>query len=282
MMEVKERQTARFLKTKVLELISSYGIGVDQIFSITCDNGANMLATVRQLKQEAELMAFESEDPDNIERQDKELHTFTAAMCNELQENLNLIRCAVHTLQLAILDVVDKSNTSVKKVTEVAKKFKQIKYKLSFANAPYPPVWGPTRWCGIYKMNSSFLEYESFHKQLAQQFPELDLGDTWEFIKNYEEAFRPLYTCTKSMQSNHVSLPDFYLRWLNSIREVKNLPQNPFSTPLTESLIARLQKLRQSRAFQIALFLDPRLNYKGSKLFTPEEKDQIQVNLIKD
>ncbi|XP_062549966.1 uncharacterized protein LOC134214657 [Armigeres subalbatus] len=282
MLEVQERQTARFLKSQILEVAKSYGIGVDQIFSITCDNGANMLAAVRQLKQEMELLISDSNDVNDMETLDTESHEFTAALNTELQENLNLVRCAVHTLQLAILDVVNKSNASVKAVTDIAKKCKQVKYKLSFktANITYPPVWGPTRWCGIYEMNSSFLTNENFFKQLAQQFPELDLGDTWDFVRNYEQAFKPLYICTKNMQSQHVSLPDFYLQWLMSIMEVSKLAQNPFSAPLREALTSRLQNLRQSRAFRMALYIDPRLNYMGSKLFNLEEKEHIQNYIV--
>ncbi|XP_062551259.1 uncharacterized protein LOC134216373 [Armigeres subalbatus] len=282
MLEVRERQTAKFLKTKIMEVVLSYGVVVGQIFSVTCDNGANMLAAVRLLKQEFELLACDSENIDEMERADHEAHEFVAELGNELQENLNLIRCAVHTLQLAILDVINKSNASVKIVTEIAKKCKHVKYTLSFdtAQVSRPPVWGPTRWCGIYEMNDSFLRNEHFFKQLAQQFPELDLGETWQFIQNYVKAYKPLYICTKNMQERHVSLPDFYLQWLLAIMEVSKLKDNPLSTALKDALTSRLEKLRQSRAFKMALYLDPRLNYMGSKLFHPEEKEHIQGYIV--
>ncbi|XP_065084689.1 uncharacterized protein LOC135706932 [Ochlerotatus camptorhynchus] len=279
MLEIKERQTARFLKSKILEVVNSYGVGINQIFSVTCDNGANMLAAVRQLKQEIELLALDSE---YTEEQDKEDHEFTTALNNEFKENLNLVRCAVHTLQLAILDVVDKSNASCRRVTDIAKKCKQIKYKPSFelVKASYPPVWGQTRWGGIFKMMQSFTEQENFFKELALQFPELDLSNDWEFIGNYVQAFKPLYYCTKNMQSEHVSLPDFYLQWLLAVMEVSKLTQNPFATPLTAALTNRIENLKTSRAFKMALYLDPRLNYMGSKLFTSDEKELIQNYII--
>ncbi|XP_029730127.2 uncharacterized protein LOC115267345 [Aedes albopictus] len=255
----------------VLELI--------KFFSVTCDNGANMVATVRELKQEVELLSNDFDNVIEMEKQDNESHEFTAALSNELSENLNLVRCAVHTLQLAILDVVNKSDASVKIVTDIAKKCKHVKYTLSFntANISYPPVWGITRWCGIYEMNQSFVDNEHFFKELAQQFPELELGETWDFIRIYQQAFKPLYLCNKNMQARHVSLPDFYLQWLMAIMEVRKMKQNRFSEPLQEALTKRLQNLLKSRAFKIALYLDPRLNYMGSKLFSSEEKEQIQV-----
>ena len=50
MVEVREKQTAKFLKTKILEVLSKFGIGLDKIFCVTSDNGANMVAAVRELQ----------------------------------------------------------------------------------------------------------------------------------------------------------------------------------------------------------------------------------------
>lgn len=38
-----------------------------------------------------------------------------------------------------------------------------------------------------------------------------DLSSQWEFIKNYEQAFKPLFLTTKNMQADQVSLGDFYM-----------------------------------------------------------------------
>ncbi|XP_021694220.1 uncharacterized protein LOC110674260 [Aedes aegypti] len=246
-----------------------------------------MLAAVRQLKQEYEMEHFswalhEQSDQTDAEQmeQDLEEHKLTAALNSELQENLNLVRCAVHTLQLAILDVVNKSNEDVKMLTEVARKCKTIKFKSAFElqGARYPPVWGATRWGGIYEMVSSFLEQRTFFDKLAEQFPEMDLSLSWTFAEHYEEAFKPLFICTKKMEAAHVSLSDFYLEWMITIQKVKKLQSNPFSEPLVQTLTSRLANLRGSRAFKMALYFDPRLNFAGSTLFNSEEKEEIQVH----
>nr|XP_029713643.1 uncharacterized protein LOC115257827 [Aedes albopictus] len=147
MIEVKERQTAAFLKTKILEVLQSYGVNVDQIFSITVDN-----------------------------------------------------------------ELTPKN---------------------------------------------------------------------WEFIDHYVQAFEPVYICTKKLQERHVSLCDFYIAWLMTISEVRNMFSNPFTQRLTLALTDRLVKLKSSQVFQMALFMDPRLNYLNSKLFTDDEKLHIQ-SCIKD
>lgn len=132
-------------------------------------------------KREYELNHFswEANESDQTEAeqvaQDLEDHKLTAALNSELQENLNLVRCAVHTLQLAILDVVNKTDEDVKKLTEVAKKCQSVKFKSAFEiqGARHPPVWGVTRWGGIYEMISCFLQQRTFFEKLAEQFPEI-------------------------------------------------------------------------------------------------------------
>lgn len=94
----------------------------------------------------------------------------------------------------------------------------------------------------------------------------------------YEQAFKPLFVLTKDMQAEHVSLSDFYLQWLIATQKVKITEPNPFAGQLVTSMNNRLQNLKTSRAFKMALYLDPRLNYAGSKLFSNEEKEEIQVS----
>lgn len=174
MLEVQQRQTASFLKSKVLEIINGYGITIEQIFSVTCDNGANMIATVKLLKRELETEMLRCEDAEEDAANDTE-QKFLESLTEEFQGQLNLVRCAAHTIQLAILDVVNKGNENVRQITDVVKKCKQIKYRTSFElyHASYPPVWNQTRWCGIYLMMESLTKQEVFFRHLAEEFPEL-------------------------------------------------------------------------------------------------------------
>lgn len=80
------------------------------------------------------------------------------------------------------------------------------------------------------------------------------------------------------MEAAHVSLSDFYLEWMITIQKVKKLQSNQFSEPLVQTLTSRLANLRGSRAFKMALYFDPRLNFAGSTLFNSEEKEEIQVH----
>ncbi|XP_055585080.1 uncharacterized protein LOC129737935 [Uranotaenia lowii] len=277
MVHVKERQTASVLSSKILDLLAEYNVPVDHIWSVTVDNGANMLAAVKKLQNEIQIAIIETLEDDDMDDLEPQFD-ITAALTAELQERINLVRCAVHTLQLAILDVVDKSHPKVSSLTDLAKKVKNIKYKTNFDHhgASHPPIWSQTRWGGIFEMVQSFHSQKSFFEQLAIQFPELDLSNHWSFIDSYYDAFKPLYLCTKKMQEHHVSLSDFYIAWLMAMSEVRKCTVNSFVPALLNSLKTRLSALRNSRAFKISLYLDPRINYHGSTFFSPQEKVEIQ------
>lgn len=179
MIEIKERQTAVFLKSKVLEVLETYGVSVEQIFSVTVDNGANMLAAVKQLKMHLDYTLLQQQEDmdmdDGVDEDDDNSRGITESLSVEFQEQLNLIKCSAHTLQLAILDVVDKSNENVKEITTVAKKCKSVKYRTHFEchNASFPPVFNQTRWGGIFSMMDNFYKQKDFFEKLFHDFPEL-------------------------------------------------------------------------------------------------------------
>ncbi|XP_053692107.1 uncharacterized protein LOC128740574 [Sabethes cyaneus] len=62
-----------------------------------------------------------------------------------------------------------------------------------------------------------------------------------------------------------------------AINDVQQLKGNPFAAQLVKTLTDRLVKLKESQAFQMCLYIDPRLNFLNSKLFTNDEKQLIQV-----
>ncbi|XP_058817285.1 uncharacterized protein LOC131680588 [Topomyia yanbarensis] len=282
MVEVRESQTAKFLKRKVLDVLSRYDVSIDQIFSITSDNGANMLSAAKQLQEHFTytIQSNGNMQSDGME-DDSRRDDLVEALTTELSTHFNIVRCAAHTLQLALNDVVRNTDPNVKCITDFVKSVKKIKYKSSFDvnKASYPPLWSPTRWSGKYVMIRSIIQQESFFTSLVEQFPELSLNEEdWEYMKEYEAAFKPLYVTTKLMQLNHQTFSDFYLQWLLAIKDIKTLANNRFSEPLLESLNRRIAVLKENMAFKSALYLDPRFNFLHSTVFTPDENNNVQVN----
>lgn len=111
-----------------------------------------------------------------------------------------------------------------------------------------------------------------------------DLSDQWDFVEHFVEAFLPVHICTKRMQERHVSLTDFYIEWLDVMRKVGGLADtNRFKDQLMGALQTRLDALKNNILFKAAAFLDPRINFEGSKALTPEDKAEVEVrcNLFK-
>lgn len=175
MLELNERQTAKFIVQKIEEVLKDYDIALDQIFTVTCDNGANMLAAVRELDKHVLILRTEhlmlDGDDDDFQNNDALLND----LMNELSTKVSLIRCAVHTLQLAVTDVIRSTDSRIRSITTVVKNCRKIAYKPSFAlkQVPLPPLFCNTRWGGIFEMISNLTDHEEFYRDLGKQFKEL-------------------------------------------------------------------------------------------------------------
>ncbi|XP_062550061.1 uncharacterized protein LOC134214750 [Armigeres subalbatus] len=106
MLEVHESQTAKFLKNRILDVLKRYHLPLEQIFSITTDNGANMLAAAKKLQQEFAMLQSQVEHGTTDDEDDTAEDNFIEALMAELTEQFNIIRCAIRTLGLALNDVI--------------------------------------------------------------------------------------------------------------------------------------------------------------------------------
>lgn len=154
----------------MLEVFKTYELEIEQIFSATSDNGANMIAAIKQLQA-----ITETEDDLEVledDQGDSEDDSFLETVRQEFASHLNLVRCAAHTVQLAVGDVVKKNDANVKKFTEFVKETRKVKNSLFFEHMKTrrAPLWGITRWNGKYKMCESFLKHEDFYHTLGQQY----------------------------------------------------------------------------------------------------------------
>ena len=103
--------------------------------------------------------------------------------------------------------------------------------------------------------------------------------EQWQFIKEYVEAFEPVYIATKKMQAVHTSLNEFYLTWMKTIMQISLIQNNRFVEALTQALKQRLKVLKENIVVKAALLIDPRINYLNSRFFGPEEKEEIRVSV---
>lgn len=175
MMEVKQSQTAKFLKDRIVDILHSYEIELNQVFSATTDNGANMIAAIKEMQKLAAVSVASLDSLMDEEGSEEMECGMVDGIASEFGNSLNLIRCSVHTLQLAITDVITKNDPNIKKITEIVKETRKTKYAMFFDHnkASKAPLWSFTRWGGRYKMIKSIINQEPFYILLGQEYPEI-------------------------------------------------------------------------------------------------------------
>nr|XP_029711416.1 uncharacterized protein LOC115256668 [Aedes albopictus] len=286
MIEVKQSQTAKFLKERILEILEWFEVSIDQILSVTTDNGANMIAADKMLQKDAEILGMSPEtslEDETTTCDDKEAELLDS-LSAEFEPLLCLTRCASHTLQLAVGDIVKKNDPNIRRITDLVKETRKTKYTLFFEHkqATKAPFWCPTRWGNKYKMIESIVQQEQFYKELGEDYKEIDItDDDWKFMKDFVGAFSPVHKLTMELQLKHVTLSDFYMHWLQAIRSVESNKSNPLCFNLAQALKSRLKKLQENKLFLAALLLDPRFNFPGSNVFaSADERESVQKFIL--
>ncbi|KRJ98763.1 uncharacterized protein Dyak_GE27557 [Drosophila yakuba] len=117
MIQLRHSHTGMYIKEKVIEIINDYGITLDQIFSITSDNGKNMTKAIQILNDDSEsFLDDDTHDDINGENVMDKLDTIQLA-------NIHLVRCAAHTLQLCVIDInkLDEISEKVSSCRKICK-----------------------------------------------------------------------------------------------------------------------------------------------------------------
>lgn len=104
--ELKESHTAEYLKTVIIEVLTSFKINIQQVYTVTSDNGANMIKCTNILQNELNGdvdVDDESESVMNgLYEAFKEMETESLANANMMNNGLLVgIRCGSHTLILS-------------------------------------------------------------------------------------------------------------------------------------------------------------------------------------
>lgn len=153
---IENSATSVILFRIINEVLAGYNIKLNQIVSITTDNGANVVKAARIFK------AFATNSIDEYLHEDEFILDDIIDL--KLKENIELpvhIRCAAHLLQLAVKDtmkntvyddVIKKARSLVSKIRGNVKLMTSIEKK----GILKPIIDVPTRWCSTYKMVINF------------------------------------------------------------------------------------------------------------------------------
>ncbi|XP_029347960.1 uncharacterized protein LOC103311970 [Acyrthosiphon pisum] len=274
MKEVCEQHTADNLKKLLLEVLQKYNMVKEQIYTITCDNAANMVKLARIMNDQCEeLNVIETNVNENDSDSDIELEyengegtsLSTDDIENELFnddfENNDNTNKEVEDFQEIVINALEpKSITSCIRCS-VVKKLRTPKYAswLKRKHLKYAVIDIETRWNSLYNMLFRLLELKEFCKLHNGTNPDIKLRDCeWESIQSVVNALNPAKTATLALQKQNLNLGDFYGIWFKSIHGL-NADGSILAKTIKIGMEKELkEKYLENTTFLAAIFIDPR------------------------
>lgn len=285
MRELFERHTGRYLKSEVLDVLSMYGVRAEQIYSITTDNGANMIKAVDILREgaaeETSLLASDDEDDeeDSTRSGDYLIDIEQAGSANSEEPLLQGVRCAAHTLQLAVHDALknEDAQQTVGKCRTLTKllRTQTMMSLIRKLQLKKPVIDTSTRWMSTSQMIRRLLELREFCDDLLTE-PNSFTSDDWANAADIVHALAPAEEATKRLQNEQLVMGDFLGVWLKCRMEAAKAG-TPLATALASSMDKRQRTLLENDIFCAAVFLDPRYRV----LLNNAEKESAKQHLCK-
>ncbi|XP_076284711.1 uncharacterized protein LOC143211135 [Lasioglossum baleicum] len=281
--EIYNSHTAVNIQRILKDVLLAYGISVKQIYSITTDNGSNMIKLVRLVENDQEdFECYDIEDNSDSEnsnslsmdelrgtRNNEEFQLSLSddedTISNERDETIEKyrarsVRCAAHTLQLAVTDVLKDSDIAaiITNARRVCKKLRTPVFKslLKALQKKKPIIDCPTRWHSTLDMLEALLELRECCNTSNDHYLH---PLTWIEIGDIVRSLLPARIATKRLQEEQLLIGDFYKIWSQCILETSTI-----KTELAEKLVTAM-KLREKNLFDndvflAGMFLDVRFN----------------------
>lgn len=198
MIETTKRHTAENLKEEIIKCLTEYGISINQIYSSTTDNGANVVKMSKLLQEMQQ---------DNI-CNDEDIKT-DFAESNNIQSQIasvfSVVRCAAHTIQLAAYDVLKTLEGDIKECRNIVKKLR-TSVRSGSIEISLPCLDNVTRWNSTYDMINSILSIRDYIENVDSAS---HINVNWIFVQNFLAAFHPIAECTLKLQHEQYIIGDF-------------------------------------------------------------------------
>lgn len=137
MKELNGKHTAEKLKKEIEKVLKEFEIKKSQIYSVTTDNGRNMLKAVYILSNKND-DEFENNEEEDVASQ-KCTEVLVENICCE-DEKIISIKCAAHTLQLAVKDFLcDIDMEIISRARELVKTLRTPTFRYYFFSLYFIP-----------------------------------------------------------------------------------------------------------------------------------------------
>lgn len=184
MSRMTEAHTGLYIAELVRKTLLKYGIPINQVVSITSDNGKNMLKAVKvfQLFQSHLIDDFLEANKDIELSSNKEAEKFINLQIQKLEHLVNDkklvcgVHCAAHTTELAVHDAINSSpmeNKVIGLARSLVKKLRtpSILTLIGKKKLRKPIIDCVTRWSSTFKMVSCYSLYLiNFSHQIVMLF----------------------------------------------------------------------------------------------------------------
>ncbi|XP_065321217.1 uncharacterized protein LOC135928689 [Gordionus sp. m RMFG-2023] len=262
--ELKERCTEEYIKENIFKTLLKFKINIQQIYTITSDNGCNFLRAIKLLQSETDYdIRSESADEENMDVNvykydiDDIQNTFLSTI---ISYPIYSVRCAAHTLQLALQDAIKLSPIveTIAKARSLNLKLRHPTYQKLLKNMKLPkPVLDCHRWHSTHDMLERLILLKPNIEDFFTEQSDYLLTEDWKEIITIVEILKPLKIVTKQFQSEQLTLTDFYAAWLRCCIELEKNP-NHFAQLLYSCLKNREERFIKNEILLAAIYLDPR------------------------
>lgn len=275
MKELSDRHTGEHVKKVTEEVLESYGIPLSNVFSLTVDNGTNMVKLGELLQTHQQIVAEAEEEADrDLADEDIEDCFHEEDRSQEDTDNsvfdgilgalmfVQIVRCAAHTLQLAVNDAIKKSNLKelLDKARDAVKNIRKPTV-LQHMKRMYPKSKKPTldvitRWHSLIDMLISLLACRQFCENSLDPVLKFEKSE-WDSIIMIIDSLKPAKIATKNLQSEKITLSDFYIEWLKC-KGLTGQVNSTLALNLVETMEQRENTLLGNDMLLASVLLDPR------------------------
>ncbi|XP_050063380.1 uncharacterized protein LOC126552698 [Aphis gossypii] len=296
MTELSEKHTSEYLKKVLINILKKYDIDNRQVYSITCDNGRNIVKMVKifndanedDILNEDDIEAdIESENTEHLRNDGHDIlsESTIEGIITDIEIDLNndnnlqqevysaleieneeyltqCVRCSVHTFQLCIEQgfKITSVNNTIVKARKVVKILRTQSYAalLKKDNLKQAIIDIVTRWSSIYSMLHRLIELKSFCKDHELINSNLFLNNRdWDKISSLVNSLEPAYFATKRLQKKDLTLGDFFGIWQQTKSQFQQI-NSLLSNSIVQSMNNRQEQLMDNSIFVAAIYLDPR------------------------